>query len=85
MTSIATAFAQAVRVECEIEYTELENDDGVPVESVVVTCSRCGHATESFGTTSSSVRRCLVLLREECPKGQSNFYLCGGDGRQEQA
>jgi hypothetical protein len=77
--SIATAFARTTRVECEIEYTTLENDDGVPVESVVVTCSRCGHQTESFGITGASVRRCLALLREECPEGQSNFYLCDGD------
>jgi hypothetical protein len=78
--SIATAFARtASRIECEIEYAELENDDGVPIESVVVTCGRCGHQTESFGTTGASVRRCLALLREECPEGQVNFYRCDDD------
>ena len=78
--SIATAFARtASRIKCEIEYITLENDDGMPVDSVVVACGRCGHQTQSFGTTGASVRRCLALLREECPKGQVNFYRCDDD------
>jgi hypothetical protein len=28
------------------------------------------------------VRRCLVLLREECPEGEANFYV-GDDGEEE--
>ena len=39
------------------------------------TCSRCGHATEAYGTDDPSGRRCLVALREECPNGESNFYI----------
>lgn len=44
--------------------------DGVMMPGVVVTCSRCGHATESCGTGDSSIRRCLALMREECPEGK---------------
>jgi hypothetical protein len=62
------------RVICEIEETDLDGDRG-PVEGVTATCGRCGHTTESFGTTESSRRRCLVLLREECPRGEANFYV----------
>jgi hypothetical protein len=29
------------------------------------------------------VRRCLMLLREECPEGQNNFYRCDGDGNED--
>lgn len=58
---------------CEVEEIELEGDYG-DVESVRVTCTKCGHATESYGTGDASRRRCLALLREECPRGESNFY-----------
>ena len=64
-----------MNVPCTIEYTDLENDEGRTVEGVTAICSRCGHRTESFGTSVHSVRRCLVLLREECPRGQRNYYV----------
>jgi hypothetical protein len=63
------------RVQVGIEEIELENDRGYPVASVQATCSRCDHTTESFGTSDASRRRCLVLLREECPLSESNFYI----------
>ena len=63
-----------MKVECEIEETELDGDHGM-VPSVVATCSRCGHCTESFGTGDSSRRRCLVLMREGCPEGEENYYV----------
>ena len=52
------------------------------VDGVEATCSRCGHATEAFGTCDASVRRCLVALREECPRGEQNFYFAA-DGSDE--
>lgn len=70
-----------MRVRCEVEDVGLENDEGREVPGVCATCSRCGHATESFGTEGPSVRRCLALLREECPEGESNFYVAEGDER----
>jgi hypothetical protein len=66
-----------VRVEAEVEEVELEDENGRVQDGVCATCSRCGHATESFGTSEASVKRCLVLLREECPEGESNFYVDG--------
>jgi hypothetical protein len=67
-----------MKVLSAIDTIELENDTGRLIESVSATCSRCGHATESFGTSDSSIRRCLVLLREECPEGEDNFYVDEG-------
>lgn len=61
-------------VKCEIEETTLEGDYGNEVEAVVATCMRCGHTTESYGTAEGSIKRCLVLMREECPQGEKNFY-----------
>jgi hypothetical protein len=63
-----------MKVLCDVEETTLENDDGFEVNGVVVTCSKCGHQTESFGTTNASIKRCFVLLREQCPNEEENFY-----------
>lgn len=51
----------------------LEGDYG-PVDGVVADCSRCGHRTESFGTSENSIQRCAILMRQECPRGEQNFY-----------
>lgn len=56
-------------------YVELENDYGVSVDSVQLKCNRCGHVTESFGESSDSIKRCLALMKEECPQGESNWYV----------
>jgi hypothetical protein len=63
------------RVLVEIEEVDLENEQGRTVQGVRATCSKCGHSTESFGTGEKSRKRCLVLLREECPEGEENFYV----------
>lgn len=63
-----------MRINCEIDETELENDEGYEIPGVVATCSKCQHSTESFGTSDASIRRCLALMREECPMCENNFY-----------
>jgi hypothetical protein len=63
-----------MNVQCSVTEINLENDNGLEIESVEVTCSRCKHAEQSFGTSERSVRRCAFLLRENCPKGEKNFY-----------
>lgn len=63
------------RIECEIEETELETETGRTVDGIRATCGKCGHEVESFGTHENSVRRCLVLMREECPEEERNYYL----------
>jgi hypothetical protein len=68
-----------MKVQCEVVEVDLENDEGRDVPSVAAECSRCGHSTESFGTDGASVRRCLVLMREECPKNERNFYIADED------
>lgn len=62
------------KVSCDVEEIELDGDFG-EIPSVRVTCSRCGHQTESFGTEEKSILRCLAILREECPEGEENFYV----------
>lgn len=67
-----------MRVECDVDEIEHEGYRG-PVAGVEVTCGRCGHQTSAYGTSGASVRACLVMLREECPLGESNFYTADGD------
>jgi len=63
------------KLECEVDYRTYENDDGREVECVVAACPRCGHETMSWGQSVGSVKRSLVLLAEECPQGERNFYV----------
>jgi len=42
---------------------------------VTATCLECDHTTQSFGTKEGSRKRCLVLMRDECPNGDENFYV----------
>lgn len=65
----------ARNITCRVDEAPLVNDAGDEVEGVTAKCSKCGHTTESFGTSDASIRRCLVLMREECPCGEKNFYL----------
>lgn len=62
-------------VVCIVEEVELENDQGHTQPGVRVTCPRCDHTVESFGTGDPSLRRCAVLLRNECPRKERNFYV----------
>ncbi len=61
------------RVGTSTSYVEVEGDYG-SIDGVQVTCDRCGHWVESAGTESGSIRRCGLLLRESCPRGENNFY-----------
>jgi hypothetical protein len=63
------------KVQCDIEESYIANDYGKEVESVIATCGKCGHITECFGRSDASRRRCLFLMGEECPNGESNFYV----------
>ena len=64
-----------MRVQCEVDYTALAGDYSNEIDSVMATCSRCDHTTEAYGTGDASVRRCLMALREECPRKERNFYV----------
>ena len=66
------------KVECEVSATEVEIDDRT-LDGVEVECGRCGHIEEAAGTTERSVKRCLAMLRENCPNGESNFYVADED------
>lgn len=64
-----------MKVPCEIRLVELDGDGGATVESVEATCPECDHCETAYGTGEASVKRALVMLRENCPRGMSNFYF----------
>ncbi len=68
------------RVKCSVEEADLKNETGQDIPGVIVTCERCDHFTESYGTTERSIKRCLALLREECPNGEENYYTTDESG-----
>jgi len=61
------------KISATVVYTSLLGDHG-SVEGVEVTCTRCNHTEESFGTGDASLIRCAALLRENCPRKEKNFY-----------
>jgi len=67
------------KIICEIERVSLETEyfDGTihKIDGVRATCSKCGHQTESYGTGTKSVNRCLVLMNRECECSENNFYV----------
>jgi hypothetical protein len=65
-----------VKVEIEeVDDIEDEEDEGHNRKGVRATCSRCDHVTESFGIGPKSRIRCALLMREECPNNEENFYI----------
>ena len=63
-----------MKVVCEIDEIDVAKEGGSTVKGVMATCSRCNHTTESYGTSEKSIKRCLVMMREECPEGEENYY-----------
>lgn len=64
-----------MRVLVTVDRTTLQNDRGYDIEGIVVTCDRCDHVVEVFGTGEPSIRRGCAMLREECPEDEENFYV----------
>lgn len=70
------------RVRCTVEEIALDNGSGREIDSVQVTCGRCGQVENAFGTGEASVRRCLAQLRADCPNAESNYYVAEDDDRE---
>ena len=68
-----------MRVETEIDETELEGDYGNMVNGLTVRCERCGHEVEVYVTHEASARRGAVMLAEECPNKERNYYVVEWD------
>jgi len=64
-----------MRVFADVDADTYVDGDYGTLPGTCATCLRCGHYTESYGTEEGSILRCLALLREECPKRESNFYV----------
>jgi hypothetical protein len=62
-----------VRVSIDVLEEDLDGDYG-SVPGLIITCSRCRHSVEVFGTEESSLKRGAVMMRDECPFDEANFY-----------
>ncbi len=62
-----------MRVPIDISEEDLDGDYGT-VPGLVITCTRCRYSVEVFGIEDISVKRGAVMLREECPFEEDNFY-----------
>lgn len=63
------------KIKCFISTDFDENDNGHQVLCTFAVCDKCGHETRSFGDHEDSAKRCLALMREECPRNENNFYV----------
>jgi hypothetical protein len=63
------------KVNVGVEEITLTGDRGGEVESICLTCERCDHKVEVFGRSERSEKRGLMMLREQCPNGEENFYM----------
>jgi len=61
------------KVDVEVSETEVDGDYGY-CQGVEVTCGRCSHTVSVCGTSERSIKRGCMMLKEECPEGESNFY-----------
>jgi hypothetical protein len=62
-------------VDVIMEKKLVENEQGRMVPGCVATCGECDHKEQSYGQGIASQKRCLAMLRENCPEGKSNFYV----------
>lgn len=62
----------------DYESSTFTGDDGreherqVPIKTV--TCARCHNAATVYGHSDDSYEAACCILRDTCPKGESNFY-----------
>lgn len=68
-----------MNVDCKV--TVVKSAEDPRYVGVMVSCSRCKQFYEADGTSDRSVRRCLAMLREDCPNGERNWYADDGEAR----
>jgi hypothetical protein len=66
----------SMKINVEIDHSDVDGDYG-PVDGLCLVCKRCGYEVKVAGTREDSARRGAVLLREECPMNENNFYDVG--------
>ena len=63
------------KVEVEITLTDVENDQGRMIPGVSARCTKCDLTVEVYGQADNSKRRACMLLKEDCPEDETNFYV----------
>jgi hypothetical protein len=65
-----------MKIPVEIFEEDVEGDCGF-TDGLCAKCSLCGHQVEVLGQGDGSRRYIAVKLREECPRGENNYYDIG--------
>ena len=60
---------------CSLTESTCTNNQGRQINSVVLKCSKCGHYTESWGDSDTSIERALLMMAKECPFEERNKYV----------
>lgn len=61
-------------MEVTVDFVNVEGDNRT-VPGVRGTCMGCSHKEECFGQTERSVKRLMVVMRENCPEGGEHYYV----------
>lgn len=61
-------------IKAYVSYETDKNEDGIDVNCVLVTCSRCGHQVQIMGHDDKSLKRACAKLHKQCPQSEDNFY-----------
>lgn len=64
-----------MKVSVEIFEDYFEGDYGNDVAGLTVKCSKCGHFVEINGQGDASAKRGAMMLKEECPEYEDNYYV----------
>jgi hypothetical protein len=66
------------RVTADAVEIQIVNENGITVDGLEVTCAKCGHTVEVYGTHQQSAKRGGVMLSEDCLENERNFYVVYG-------
>lgn len=55
--------------------SEVDGGGSDPGQGIKAICSQCGQVESARGTGERSKRCALAKLRENCPRGEKNFYV----------
>lgn len=66
-----------LQVECKVREVQMVTPNGSVTAGLCLECPRCERVVRVYGTSESSSKRGLAIMRKACRKGEKNFYLDG--------
>lgn len=66
-----------MRIDATVEENDVDTGWGSG-RGLTITCSECGNSVDVLGIEEASEKAGCALLRETCPRGESNWYVVPG-------